>query len=59
MVFISFMGGYLYLRPYRTRPQASRFIFIQSKQSSFYVFGVFVESRGGGTPDKRIPEGVL
>ena len=39
--------------------QSSRCIFRPSKQSSFYVYGVFVDSRGGGTPDKRIPEGLL
>ena len=27
-------------------------------QSSFYVFGVFVDSIGSGTTDKRIPEGL-
>ena len=36
--------------------QTSRFKFRLSKQSSFYVFRVFVDSRGGGTPDKRICE---
>ena len=33
-----------------TRPQTSRFNFRQSKQSSIYVFGVFVDSRGRETP---------
>ena len=41
---------YLYLRRYRTRPQTSRFNFRPSKQCSFYVFGVFLDSRGRGTP---------
>ena len=36
-----------------------RFLIFRSKQSSFYVFGVFVDSRGGGTPVKRIPEGLF
>ena len=31
--------------------QTSRFKFRPSKQNSFYVFFVFVDSRGGGTPD--------
>ena len=36
--------------------QNSCFHFRLSKQSSFYVFVVFVDSRGrGGTLDKRIP----
>ena len=39
--------------------QSSRFKVRPSKQSSFYVFGVFVDSRGGGTLDKRIPEGLF
>ena len=30
--------------------KSSCFNFRPSKQSSFYVFGVFVDSRGGGTP---------
>ena len=30
--------------------------FIPLKQSSFYVFGVFVNNRGG-TSGKRVPEG--
>ena len=30
-----------------------------SKQSLFYVFGVFVDSREGGTPVKGIPEGLF
>ena len=42
-----------------TRPQTSRFYFRQSEQSSIYVFGVFVDSRGGETPVKRIPEGLF
>ena len=32
--------------------QSSRFNFRPSKQSSFYVFGVFVHSRGRGNPCK-------
>ena len=32
--------------------QTSRFNFRQSKQRSFYVFGVFVDSRGRGNPCK-------
>ena len=55
--------------------QTSPFNFRPSKQSSFYIFGVFVDSRGGnrarylcfevfigsigGTPDKRISEGLF
>ena len=35
--------------------QSSPFNFRQSKHSSFYVFGVFVDS-SGGTPYKRIHE---
>ena len=38
--------------------KSSRFNFRPSKQSSFYDFGVFVDSRGG-IPDKRIPEGLF
>ena len=45
----------VYFDVFRT---SSRFNFRTSKQSSFYVFGVFVDSRGG-TPDKRILEGVF
>ena len=30
----------------------TRFLFRPSKQSSFYVFGVFVDSRGRGDPCK-------
>ena len=36
--------------------QSSRFNFRPSKQGSFYVFGVFVDSRGGA-PGKRVPAG--
>ena len=39
--------------------QTTRYNRHASKQSSFYVFGVFVHSRGGGTPDKCIPEGLF
>ena len=39
--------------------QSSRCNFRPSKQSSFYVFGVFVDSRGRVTPYKRIPEGLF
>ena len=55
--------------------QSSRFNFRPSKHSSFYVFGIFLDSRGGnrarylyflrfyrhyrGTPDKRISEGLF
>ena len=44
--------------------QSSRFNFCLSKQRWFYVFGVFVDSiKGagveGGTPDKRISEGLF
>ena len=38
--------------------QSLRFNFRPAKQSSFYVFGVFV-GRGTGTPEKRIPEGLF
>ena len=50
---------YLYLRRYRTRPQTSRFNFRQSKQSSFFVFGVFVDSRGRGNPCKTYSWGSI
>ena len=39
--------------------QSSCFNFRPSEQSSFNVFGVFVDSRGGGIPDKRIPGGLF
>ena len=39
--------------------QTTRFNFRPSKHDSFYVYGVFVDSRGGGTPDKRISEGLF
>ena len=39
--------------------QSSCINFRPSKQSSFYVFEVFVDSRGRGNPVKRICEGVF
>ena len=39
--------------------QSSCFNFRTSKQSWFYVVGVFEIVEGGGTPDKRIPEGLF
>ena len=39
--------------------QSSRLNFRTSKQSSLYLLGVFVDSRGRGAPDKRIPEMTL
>ena len=38
--------------------QSVRFNFRPSKQGSFFVFGVLVDSTGRGTPDKRIPAGL-
>ena len=39
--------------------QTSRFNYCPSKESSFYLFGVFVDCRGGGDPYKRIFEGLF
>ena len=36
--------------------ESSRLNFRPCKQSSLYVFGLLVHSRGEGTPDKRIPK---
>ena len=60
MLFIWY-NLYIFLRVYfDVFRQSSRFNFRQSKQSSFYVFWVFVHSGGGeGTPDKRFPEGLF
>ena len=37
----------------------SRLNFRPSKQNSFYILGVFVDSRGREAPDKGIPEGLF
>ena len=36
-----------------------RVVILPHQNSSFYVYGVFVDSRGRGTPDKRIPLGLF
>ena len=45
-----FLQGYKVILYQLPSPQTSSFNFRPSKQSSFYVFGVFVDTRGRGDP---------